>query len=251
MKTYETMIFDLDGTLSVSKSPLSDEEAEVLSHASQQLVIAIITGGRFEQIKKQVIDRLKPDANLANLYILPTSGAMMYRYEDGSWTMAYQHPFNDEEKERVISALRRALADASFDIDPVILKGPQIEDRGSQITLSALGQQQDPEVKYAWDPDRKKRRELVSLLQDLDDQFDVKIGGTTSLDITKKGYDKAFGIREFFKVTGRDITKALFVGDELVPEGNDYAATTTGIDTRSTTGPEETARIIKEVLQAP
>jgi hypothetical protein len=40
----------------------------------------------------------------------------------------------------------------------------------------------------------------------------------------------------------------LYIGDALFPGGNDEVVKETGIETRQTSGPEETARIIRELL---
>jgi len=250
MKKYDTLIFDLDGTLSISKQPLSKEIAELLGKATNQINIVVITGGMFEQIKKQVINQMSDDSDLNNLYILPTSGSSMRKYNPlrDSWDEVYSHKLNDEQKERVISSIKEALEKASFSIDNSELAGPQIEDRESQVTFSALGQKQLPDIKATWDPERTKRKELLSLLEHLEDEFDVKLGGSTSIDVTLKGIDKAFGINEFYAHTNLDIKNGLFVGDQIIPGGNDFPATKTGIDTLDTTGPEKTINIINSVL---
>jgi len=250
MKPYKTLIFDLDGTLSVSKSALSPEMAEVFSKASQTLNLAIITGGMFYQIQEQVIDRLTREAHLGNISILPTSGSemRMYNTEKKEWEEVYSEKLSDNQKNRITKSLENALEQSSVEIAQDELAGDQIEDRESQITFSALGQNQTPELKAAWDPDEKKRREMMEYMTDLEDEFDVKLGGSTSIDITLKGIDKEFGINQFFKYTGLDIDNALFVGDKIIPGGNDWAATKTGIDTQSTEGPDQTMHIIVDNL---
>ncbi|MCI5051360.1 MAG: HAD-IIB family hydrolase [Candidatus Pacebacteria bacterium] len=252
MKNYDTLFFDLDGTLAESKRAINAEMAETLSHASQSLRIVIITGGILKQIRTQVIDNLLKDAQLENVYIMPTSGSSMYRYNKVNqvWDMVYEHVLTQKQKDLIISSLRHTLDNqVSFTISPDELIGEQIEDRETQITLSALGQQQPIEVKQNWDPDQRKRRELVGFLNHLKDDFDIKIGGTTSVDITLKGIDKAFGINEFYKHTGFDINKGLFIGDQIIPGGNDYAATKTVIETYNTSGPEETMTLINRILE--
>ncbi|MAQ77499.1 HAD family hydrolase [Candidatus Campbellbacteria bacterium] len=250
MKKYDTLIFDLDGTLAVSKQEISKQMADLLSRASTMVNIVVITGGKFQQIKKQVIDQLTDEAHLGNIYILPTTGSAMRSYDSGNWTIVYELELTQQQKDRIIASLQNALQQASFDIDQSILCGEQIEDRHSQITLSALGQEQLPEIKKAWDPDYTKRKELVSLLSGLEDEFSVKFGGTTSIDITLAGIDKAYGINEFYDHVPFKIENGLFIGDEIKPGGNDFAATKTAIDTKDTSGPEETMDIINNVLEA-
>ena len=43
--------------------------------------------------------------------------------------------------------------------------GEVIEDRDTQITFSALGQDATPEDKYAWDPDNEKKLAIRDLCQ--------------------------------------------------------------------------------------
>ena len=50
--------FDLDDTLAITKSPISDRMAGILSRLLENYDVCVITGGTFQQIKKQVIDRL-------------------------------------------------------------------------------------------------------------------------------------------------------------------------------------------------
>lgn len=248
MKHYSILIFDLDGTLAESKSTITLDMADVLSKALENHVVVIITGGMFIQIKTQVIDQLPQETNLSNLFILPTSGSEMQEYRDGGWQEVYHEALTDEQRRHIITSLEQALEQADIEIAQDEIVGEQIEDRQSQVTFSALGQEQSPEKKALWDPDEVKRRKMMGYLKDLEAEFDVKLGGSTSIDITLKGIDKAYGIKRFFKETGLDIKDGIFVGDKIVPGGNDWAATKTEIDTQSTSGPEQTMRIILDNL---
>jgi hypothetical protein len=126
--------------------------------------------------------------------------------------------------------------------------GTLIEDRGSQITFSALGQSAPVELKYAWDPMRTKRERMAAILSEKLPEFEVRVGGATSVDITKRGINKGFGIRkleQFLKIESEDI---VFIGDALFYGGNDYPAKATGVDCISVKGPEETKELIKSWL---
>ncbi len=250
MKKYATLIFDLDGTLAVSKSAISNSISELLSTASKSLNLVIISGGMFSQIKKQVIDELGTGTRLENISILPTSGSQMlcYNVKTLSWDTIYKKVLSSEQKNRIVQCLKKSLGQTSFSIRPQEIMGEQIEDRDSQISFSALGQDQLADIKSLWDPSEDKRREMMTFLTELDADFDVKLGGSTSIDITLKGIDKEFGINEYLKVTHLAIEEALFVGDKITPGGNDFAATKTGIDTYHTKNPEDTAELITRIL---
>ena len=127
--------------------------------------------------------------------------------------------------------------------------GQEIQDRNSEITYSALGENAPIEQKHAWDPDFKKRIGLQSLLKEKLPEFEVKIGGTTSIDITPKGMDKAYGINKLmnhFKLNKDDI---LFIGDAVYENGNDYPVFEMGVDTIRVTGPEETKERLIRLLK--
>ena len=183
MKEYQTLIFDLDGTLAISKSAIDQHMAQILSELSQSKRLVVITGGLFEQIKKQVIDQLLETTNFQNIVLMPTSGSRMYSYNNNNWDMDYAFDMTESQRTQVIESLQNAVEQSSFTIAPEELAGSQIEDRTSQVTFSALGQQQLPEIKETWDPDHTKREEMMKYLSHLNEEFDVKIGGTTSIDI--------------------------------------------------------------------
>jgi HAD superfamily hydrolase (TIGR01484 family) len=128
------------------------------------------------------------------------------------------------------------------------LYGEIIEDRGSQITFSALGQNAPAEIKYAWDPTRSKREAIANAIRKKIPEFDVRVGGATSVDITRKGVNKAYGIMKMAQYLNLTIHDIVFVGDALFYGGNDYPAKTTGVDCVSVKGPEETANLIRSWL---
>ena len=126
--------------------------------------------------------------------------------------------------------------------------GEVIEDRGSQITYSALGQQAPLEQKKKWDPDFAKRKKIKAILDPLIGDFSVRLGGSTSIDITKPGIDKAYGIRKLRDILGIAIEEMIFVGDAMFPGGNDYPAKEAGVVSIRVRDPEETKRVIEAII---
>jgi hypothetical protein len=126
--------------------------------------------------------------------------------------------------------------------------GRGIEDRGSQITFSALGQQAPIEEKEKWDPDFAKRKKMKAALDQLIPEFSVRLGGTTSVDITKLGIDKAYGIRKLRDILGIAIEEMIFIGDALFPGGNDYPAKEAGVVSIQVRDPNETKRVIEAII---
>ena len=215
------IVFDLDGTLAESKSSLDPEMSTLLQNLLGIIKVAVISGGDWPQFEKQLLSNLPHDEHLVNLSLLPTCGTKFFQYT-GVWTKIYSEDFTAYEKEKIISSLNTALAATDFKIEKVW--GEVIEDRGSQITFSALGQQAPIEAKKEWDPDFVKRQKLKALLDNLIPEFSVRLGGTTSVDITKSGIDKAYGIRKLRDTLGISIEEMIFIGDAIFPGGNDYPA---------------------------
>ncbi len=239
------IIFDLDGTLAQSKLPLDAEMAALLSRLLEVAKVAVISGGAWAQYEKQVLSYLPHDEHLRNLSLLPTCGTKFYRF-DGAWQKLYSEDFNAREKERIISALNKALDLSGFRAEK--RWGDLIEDRGSQITLSALGQEAPLDEKRKWDPDFKKREKIKGILKPLIPEFSTQSGGSTSIDVTRPGIDKAYGVKKLHETLGVAIRDMIFVGDALFPGGNDYPAKQAGVLSIEVRDPHETKRIIEAVI---
>lgn len=239
------IVFDLDGTLAESKSSIDAEMSALIHDLLSVVKVAVISGGDWLQFEKQVISGLPQDKRLEDLSILPTCGTKFYQYSK-DWRKLYSEDFTADEKKKIISSLKKSIESADFKIKK--LWGEEIEDRGSQITFSALGQQAPNTEKEKWDPDFAKRKKMKSLLDKLIPGFSVRLGGTTSIDITKPGIDKAYGIKKLRDTLGISIHEMIFVGDALFPGGNDYPAKEAGVVSIRVKNPTETKRVIEAII---
>ena len=239
------IVFDLDGTLAPSKSSLDAEMASLLHDLLSVAKVAVISGGAWLQFQKQVLANLPQDDRLAQLSILPTCGTQFFQY-DGEWKRLYAEDFTADEKEKIISSLNKAILTAGFAVDKTW--GETIEDRGSQITYSALGQQAPLEEKVKWDADFTKRKKIKTILDTLIPEFSVSLGGATSIDVTKPGIDKAYGIKKLRDTLGISVEEMIYVGDALFPGGNDYPAEQAGVISIPVKGPNETKRVIEAII---
>ncbi|WP_026449630.1 HAD-IIB family hydrolase [Aequorivita capsosiphonis] len=239
------IIFDLDGTLAKSKSAIDKEMAELFNNLLDVALVSIISGGDWPQFKKQVLSHLPKNAKLKKLTILPTCGTKFYQYKN-DWHELYEENFTEAERNQILDNLKSAIENANLDIKKTW--GDQIEDRGSQITFSALGQKAPLEEKKGWDPDFAKRKKIVEPLKKTLKEFSIGMGGTTSIDIVKPGIDKAYGIRKLEEILEIDIPEMLFIGDALFDGGNDHPARKTGVDCIQVRDPEETKTIIKTII---
>jgi HAD superfamily hydrolase (TIGR01484 family) len=243
MKTL--LVFDLDGTLAESKSPIDGEMARLLGALLAVVKVAIISGGDWPQFEAQVLARLRDDGALGRLFLLPTCGTRFYQYA-GGWNKLYSHDLSEAQRARIIAALQAAVAASGFAAERTW--GEAIEDRGSQITYSALGQLAPGDEKKRWDPDFAKRKQIKAALDVTLPDFSVRLGGSTSIDVTLPGIDKAYGIRQLRDILGIPIGDMLFVGDALFPGGNDYPARETGVACIQVDTPNETKRVIETVI---
>src|SRR6202521_5683894 len=239
------IVFDLDGTLAESKSSLDSEMAGQLHDLLGIVKVAVISGGDWPQFEKQLLSNLAHDESLVNLSLLPTCGTKFFQYT-GDWKKLYSEDLTAEEKEKIISSLKKAVDAAGFKVEKIW--GEVIEDRGSQITFSALGQQAPLEEKGQWDPDFTKRKKMKAVLDTLIPEFSVRLGGATSVDITKHGIDKGYGIRKLRDVLHTAIDAMIFVGDAVFPGGNDYPAKEAGALSIEVKDPHETKRVIEAII---
>jgi phosphomannomutase len=241
--------FDLDGTLAVTKSPISDAMAECLGRLLSLYEVCVISGGTFEQFKTQLIDRLDVSADdLAELHILPTSGTRYLRFDPvkRQWVVQYSEDLAPEQRSRIIDVLTAGAKSLGYwESDP---HGDIIEDRGSQITFSALGQQAPAEAKYAWDPDGTKKEALRDYAATRLTDLEVHAGGTTSIDVTGAGIDKAYGMNKMMSILHLSKAEILFMGDKLEKGGNDYPVKAMGIDTIAVDGWEQCALVINAII---
>jgi phosphomannomutase len=239
------IVFDLDGTLAESKSPIDADISRLLHDLLGIVKVAVISGGGWPQFEKQLVSNLPPDERLVNLALLPTCGTQFFQYKE-DWKQIYSEDLTAHEKEKIVSSLEKAVEAAGFKAEKVW--GEVIEDRGSQITFSALGQQAPLEEKKKWDSGFTKRKKIKAILDTLIPEFSVRMGGATSIDVTKPGIDKAYGIRKLRDILGISLKEMIFIGDALFAGGNDYPVEEAGVVSICVRGPHETKRVIQAII---
>lgn len=248
--------FDLDGTLADSKSPAEGRMTELLARLLDKFEVCVISGGKFGQFEKQLLGNMEATpAQLEHLHIMPTCGTRYYQYDAGKqqWREIYAENFTEDQKKKIIAALDKGFDDLKMRAEKTY--GECIEDRGSQVTFSVLGQDIVDELgkegvrqKEAWDPDNSKKNKLRDYIQPLIPEFEVRVGGVTSIDVTKKGIDKAYGMKKLMEMLEISKDDILFVGDRLQEGGNDYPVKAFGIDSIEISHWQETALAVEAIL---
>ncbi len=238
------IVFDLDNTLTESRSAITGETASLLRELLKQTKVAVISGASFAQFESELLKPLSATPReLASLYILTTSGAELWIYKK-CWQRIYAEKLTSRNKARVRKAFMQVLGISEKELEPLL------DDRDSGMTYSALGRDALPDLKNPWDPDQKKRTILVEKLSPLLSGLELKIGGTTSIDVTNDGIDKAFGVDKIIEYLKLPKESVVFVGDALFPEGNDSPVKKLEIKTVETSGPRETQETIRDFLKA-
>jgi phosphomannomutase len=257
-KNKKLIVFDIDGTLAPSKVPADREMIALLLRLLGAKKIAVIGGGKYDLFKKQLVRQLpKRDPRLEHLYLFPTNSTAFYRYHQGrSWYKVYSHELSRAERGKIKDAFAEVFRKTNYSHPPKTW-GPVVEDRGTQITFSALGQEvveklgkRGLKLKEEWNKHSDVRPQLTKVLIKLLPKFEVRLGGLTSIDITRKGIDKAYGIRQIEKKLHVTRKKIFFVGDAIFPGGNDYAVVRTGVDYIKVKDPKETKKIIRKIIAA-
>lgn len=252
MPTIPRLIaFDLDDTLAPSKSPVDPRMLRVFAQLLSRTTVAVISGGNFAQFETQLVNRLDSysgidEASLARLHLLPTCGTRYERRENSKWRTVYQEHLDPADRDAALTALREEAM--RLDLWATEPWGDILEDRGSQVTFSALGQEAPVEVKQQWDPTGAKKNALRAAVAARVPQLEVRSGGSTSVDITRRGIDKAYGMRKLAEHTGIALEDMLFVGDRLDPEGNDYPVKAMGVACHEVQGWEDTAAFLEAML---
>jgi len=250
----KVIAFDLDGTLAESKSPLPDRMSELLNDLLGIYHVCVISGGKFAQFEKQLLSNLQADSEkLKHLHLMPTCGTRYFKFENGKWHKVYAEDFTEAQKKKITDALNKGFDDLGYREKKVW--GEMIEDRDSQITFSALGQDivdelgaEGVRLKEAWDPDDAKKQELRDYIAQLIPEFEVRVGGVTSIDVTKLGIDKAYGMSKLTEILDIKKEEILFIGDRIRPGGNDYPVKLMGVDSIEISHWRETAIAVQAII---
>lgn len=241
--------FDVDGTLTVSKTLITEKMAHLIKELVKRRQVLAIAGGSFHQLQTQFLPPFLNDETMLpfihNFTLLPTSGSQRYEYDDikKEWLMTDKEPLDADVKERAIKLLQEVIDNPIYEIPPNPT-GNIIEDRDTQITFTPNGQQAPVDIKIKFDPDRKKRERIKAMLDPELPEVSILINGTSSIDILPKGFNKAVGLTRYLNKIGLNKADVLFIGDGIFPGGNDYSVLEAGFETIAVKNPSETEAII-------
>lgn len=248
MQCPRAAIFDLDDTLAESFQPPKPEMVDRLSRLLEKIPVAILSAAGFPRIEADFLHRMVNTERIDSFYVLANSSAQCFVHEDGAWKTAYDSLLTDADRIQIYTAIHESVIEVSLELDPQY--APAIIDRDVQIAYAALGLSASEDAKKAWDPDKSKRKRLKEALDKRLPDFEVLIGGKTTIDITRKGITKAHGVEWLSERLSIPASEMLYVGDAFYEGGNDAVVIPTGIQTRPVSGPAETAIVMEELLAA-
>ena len=203
--------FDLDGTLTQHKTPLSQEYRDILTALSKKYKLLMSGAGMcqriFNQMGKFPIDIL---GNYGLQYA-------EYRPETGELEIVSDKTFpcDRESMDKRVTALRQKYGYTEF-------AGDNVEYHASGcVTIPMLGTKAKQEDKLAFDPDRKKRRAIYEEVKELFSDYVVFVGGSSSFDMAPAPYNKAYALAKYCEERGIAHDEVVYVGDDYGPGGND------------------------------
>lgn len=256
----KVLSFDIDQTLNVAKTPITDDIAKLLIKCLDHFEICPISGQKFDQFLIQIVNVLIKNGvttdELSHLHLFVAQGTQYYRYnstgssyDEKNWEQVYNYPLTDEQVQKITETIEKAAKELGFWEEDKLKEGDEIiENRLSQVTFSALGQKAGTEEKYAWDPDCKKREKIVARCKEISPEFEYEIGGTTSINAITPGMNKVFGMTHLLEELKVEKSDVLYFGDMTQPGGNDYPVVEMGFDTITVRNHEDTGFALRGIL---
>lgn len=203
--------FDLDGTLTQHKTPISDENRAVLDRLAEKYTLLMVGAGQCMRIYKQM--REYP------IDIIGNYGLQYARYDAKTGAPVIERdlvlPCDRESVTARVEMLRNKYGFTEY-------AGESVEFHPSGcVTFPVLGTAAKIEDKLAFDPDRSKRRKIYDEVCEVFSEYVVFVGGSSSFDMAPKPYDKYYALSKYCEERGIAHNEAVFVGDDYGRDGND------------------------------
>ena len=209
------IFFDLDNTLTRSKSHIESEHAGILKRLTERADVIVVSGHDEGSIIKHL------GSSLGHHYYVLAQNGNFAQAPDG--TMLWKHKLGLAQVRSAHKFIEKARAHLALHVKD---ENDIVEDRGCEIAYSLIGHHENIETKEAFDPDGSKRKKLlnemrrdVEMLESLG--VEIRIGGTTVLDFMEKGKNKGYNVAKLIKTLGWKKAGCVYVGDALFPGGND------------------------------
>ena len=230
---YKHIIFDMDGTLTESRSKIGEEMIEMLKGLLKQNIdVIVISGADKSRIAKQM------------------EGAprrIVYLSQCGNSCDLWENKLSQEQKDKILHHIAMLKTDYSY-LFVTADENDLIQDRGCQITFSMVGHHADKQKKKEFDPKGTRRANYLRQLPFDDKELCAKVGGSTSIDYTLSEGTKGKNLKRLIEVKKWDAHECLYVGDAIHDNGNDGTVIGVIPNLARVSDPTETLGVIKLLL---
>ena len=239
-------IFDVDGTLTPSRLPMTEEFQNFFSIWSKMNKFYLVTGSDLPKLQEQMCY-----FDIEAERIFTCCGNQMWKPNPSvpiqSADLIYENKFTPPES--LIEYLKNKIESSKY----YHRAGNHIENRDSMLNFSVVGRnctQEQREDYFKWDSKVDERKNIANDIKSIWTKLDAVIGGQISIDIYPKGNDKSQVLEHIEKLhrTG----KIIFIGDGIDNGGNDYPLAhlmdnITDCDWYQTKGWEQTKQILESL----
>ena len=242
----KVFLFDNDGTLTVARRPIRGEMAETIVAFASRFKFAIVTGSPWHDMEEQMPPEILTNPNIdywCNMgNTLYREGKEVYNANNvidfDSFNPILQDILKNCPHQFHKSFPRHHEIHANCAINFTMLGRPPVgepslEDRAEYV---------------AWDNEVGQRRWIIEYLNGKYPDYNISLGGQISVDIVKKGCDKAQVVKHY-----RDKYEIVYFGDRIYKTGNDNAVAHEVVDAGgsiySVHGPEETMKIMQNLIE--
>lgn len=235
------VLFDMDGTLTEARREIKREMLDTLNTVSKHAKIGIVSGSPIQYIRQQIPQLFEVSSlNKQQFILMPCNGTQAYSWNRSSkefdkfYHVDFKSFLEEELRDKkeankkyndIINCLLLNQVDIIHKFPDINLAGNFISYRDSMINWSMIG--------------RDASLNLRAKFENLDEEFNIRktvhdslrvhmntsglnaiecsLGGTTSIDIYPRGWDKTHCLQH---VAGADVW---FWGDRCTPGGNDFS----------------------------
>ena len=213
------ILFDIDGTLTPSGSVIQNDMVNKIKELAQNnsYVLGLVGGGTMEKISLQM-----GEAIFYFKYIFAECGSTIYIDQKLVFCKNMIHCCDRIILNDMIKSALASIAEM-----PIIYHGHQIDFRNGLVYVSPPGMQaSDYERNIFMDNDKKYdlRKKLLNNLKllNVNNSFEIVLGGNVGIAIYPKGWNKAQVIDYLTTNISESFTKIYYFGDRTEFDGNDY-----------------------------
>lgn len=218
-ETKKLLLFDLDGTLTCSRSLIEEDMILFLQKISKNFVLGLVGGSDLNKIQEQ----LRGKAFQLFTYVFSENGLVYHK----NGVLEAKQDFKSFIGSNNLKSLNNFILDYISKLDIPVKTGTFIELRSGMLNVSPIGRncnQQEREEFEKLDKDLKIREKMINLMKKEFRNINLafSIGGQISFDIFPKNWNKTFCLSFLKKEGFSNFDQIYFFGDKTNKGGNDY-----------------------------